>query len=215
MDFLFGFIIGVVGGPLIWEVLKWVYEKITNRRNHVETIQPATVVWLTGLSGSGKSTIASTLEQKIKSLGCPVCNLDGDILRKGLNSDLSFSEEDRKENIRRVAYVAKLLSDLGIITICGFISPYKDSRDFVRSVIGSKFVEVYVKCPIEECERRDPKGLYAKQRSGQMKGLTGIESPYEPPTSPELVLPTDKVDVDVCVNLIMEIIKWTEHPRLK
>jgi len=173
----------------------------------VKLTKPAIVIWLTGLSGAGKSTIATALEQKVKDLGYLTCNLDGDVLRKGLNSDLSFSEADRKENIRRVAHTTKLLSDLGIITICGFISPYRDSRDFVRGIIGSSFKEIYVKCPIEECERRDPKGLYAKQRSGRMKGLTGIDAPYEEPLQAELVLETNKFDVDTCATKVIELIK--------
>jgi len=165
-----------------------------------------TVIWLTGFSGSGKSTIAQALESKLKGLGYLTCILDGDKLRTGLNADLSFSKEDREENIRRVTQVAKLISDLGIITICAFISPYQGSRDSARQIIGSKFKEVFVKCPIEICEKRDPKGLYMKQRSGKMKGLTGIDAPYENPSNPDLILETDKNDIDSCIDLIMQTI---------
>ena len=147
------------------------------------------VVWLTGFSGSGKSTIAVELERQLVERRQPVVLLDGDNLRHGLNADLGFSEADRTENIRRVAEVAALVAEAGMVAVVPLISPYRSSRDAARSVIESKgirFVEVFVDTPLEECERRDPKGLYAKARSGELRGFTGIDDPYEPPLDPEV-----------------------------
>jgi len=171
-------------------------------------VQSTTVLWLTGLSGSGKTTIAQALEQRLCSnLGFLVCILDGDKLRQGLNSDLSLSEKDRKENIRRTAHVAKLFSETGIVVICSLISPYIKARELARSIIGAEFKEIYIKCPIEECKKRDPKGLYAKHDRGEIKGLTGIDAPYEEPLSPDLVIETDKKDIKECVNLIVRLLE--------
>ena len=147
------------------------------------------VVWLTGFSGSGKSTIAVELERQLVGRRQPVVLLDGDNLRHGLNADLGFSEADRTENIRRVAEVAALVAEAGMVAVVPLISPYRSSRDAARSVIESKgirFVEVFVDTSLEECERRDPKGLYAKARSGELPGFTGIDDPYEPPLHPEV-----------------------------
>ena len=148
-------------------------------------------MWLTGLSGSGKSSVAVALERLLVEAGRPAYRLDGDNLRHGLNADLGFSAEDRDENVRRAGEVARLLADAGVVAIVPLISPYRAGRDRVREVhaaAGVPFVEVHVDTPIEECERRDPKGLYAKARAGEIKGFTGIDDPYEAPTSPELVL---------------------------
>jgi adenylyl-sulfate kinase len=148
-------------------------------------------VWLTGLSGSGKSTIAVAVEAALLERGRHAYLLDGDNLRHGLNGNLGFSAEDRAENVRRVGEVAKLLADAGTVTLVSLVSPYVADRDRVRArheEAGLRFVEVFVDTPLEECERRDPKGLYAKARAGELKGMTGIDDPYEPPTSPELTL---------------------------
>jgi bifunctional enzyme CysN/CysC len=148
-------------------------------------------VWFTGLSGSGKSTVAHELERLLVSGGRPAYVLDGDNLRHGLNGDLGFSAEDRAENVRRVGHVARLMADAGIVALVPLVSPYRSDRDLVRAMhdeAGLAFVEVFVDTPIEECERRDPKGLYAKARAGEIKGFTGIDDPYEPPAEPELVL---------------------------
>jgi bifunctional enzyme CysN/CysC len=148
-------------------------------------------VWLTGLSGSGKSTIATALEELLVSRGIPAYMLDGDNLRHGLNGDLGFSEADRAENVRRAGEVACLFADAGMIAIVPLISPYVADRSRVRArheAGGLRFVEVFVDTPLEECERRDPKGLYAKARAGELKGFTGIDDPYEPPPAPELHL---------------------------
>jgi len=155
---------------------------------------PGATVWLTGLSGSGKSTIAAELERLLVASGRPAYVLDGDNIRHGLNSDLGFSPEDRTENIRRIGEVAKLFTDAGVINLTAFISPYRSDRDRVRSIMGEgDFVEVHVDCPVEECEKRDVKGLYAKARAGKIPEFTGISAPYEAPEKPELVLETAKL----------------------
>jgi bifunctional enzyme CysN/CysC len=151
-------------------------------------------VWLTGLSGSGKSTVAVALERLLVGQGRPAYRLDGDNVRHGLNGDLGFSEADRNENVRRVGEVARLMADAGVIAIVPLISPYRAGRDHARALhteAGLAFVEVFVDTPIELCEQRDPKGLYAKARAGEITGFTGIDDPYEAPLAPELVLTPD------------------------
>ena len=151
--------------------------------------QRGAVLWLTGLSGSGKSTVGYALEQQLHHLGRACFNLDGDNIRHGLNSDLNFSPEHRRENIRRIGEVSALFADAGLLTITSFISPYKRDRQQVRELCGDKrFVEVYVNAPLEICESRDPKGLYKKARSGELKDFTGISAPYEAPENPEIIL---------------------------
>ena len=148
-------------------------------------------LWMTGLPGSGKSTVAAGVEAQLLGQGRSTYVLDGDNLRHGLNGDLGFSAEDRAENVRRVGEVAKLLADAGTVTLVSLVSPYVADRDRVRALheeAGLRFVEVFVDTPLEECERRDPKGLYAKARAGELKGMTGIDDPYEPPPRPELVV---------------------------
>jgi bifunctional enzyme CysN/CysC len=151
-------------------------------------------IWMTGLSGSGKSTIATAIEHTLVSAGRPAFMLDGDNLRHGLNSNLGFSPEDRDENVRRVGEVAKILAESGTVAIASLVSPYRAERDRVRAIheeAGIPFFEVFVDTPLEECERRDPKGLYAKARAGEITDLTGVGSPYEEPTSPDLVTAAD------------------------
>src|SRR6266568_3229885 len=154
------------------------------------------VIWFTGLSAAGKSTVATELERELFNFGKLVYLLDGDNVRHGLCSDLGFSPEDRRENIRRVGEVAKLFADAGIIVITAFISPYRSDRDLVRAMLPpGKFVEVYVNAPIETCEQRDPKGLYAKARANQIKEFTGVSAPYEAPLRPDIELPTAQLTV--------------------
>jgi len=148
-------------------------------------------VWLTGLSGSGKSTVAVELERRLVAAGRPAYLLDGDNVRHGLNGDLGFSADDRAENVRRVGHVARLFADAGVVAVVPLISPYRADRALVRALhaeAGLPFVEVFVDTPLELCEQRDPKGLYAKARAGEITGFTGIDDPYEPPDAPELVL---------------------------
>ena len=160
---------------------------------------PGIVIWFTGLSGSGKSTIANKLDVKLNKRGLKTYILDSDNVRMGLNKDLGFSPESRKENIRRVSEVAKLFADSGTIVMTAFISPYREDRDSARDVIGSDYVEVFVNTPIEECIKRDPKGLYKKAIAGEIKGFTGIDSPYEEPLSPEISLGNLSIEDSVAV----------------
>jgi adenylyl-sulfate kinase len=164
------------------------------------------IVWLTGLSGAGKSTMATALERALFDRGVQVVVLDGDRIRTGLSSDLTFSAADRRENIRRVAEVARLFADAGLVVITAFISPYVTDRERARQIAASTdlpFVEVHVDAPLAVCEARDPKGLYARARSGQVPHFTGVTDPYEPPVHADLVLHTDREDVDACVARLL------------
>ena len=163
------------------------------------------VVWLTGLSGSGKSTLATELERELFIQGKHAYILDGDNVRHGLCKDLGFSPADRTENIRRVGEVAKLMADAGIICITAFISPYRSDRDIVRQIMKpGEFVEIHVNAPLEVCEQRDPKGLYAKARANEIKEFTGISAPYEPPLQPEIELRTDQLSVAESISKVLE-----------
>ena len=164
-------------------------------------------VWLTGLSGSGKSTIAVELEKRLWDRGVRAYILDGDNVRHGLNKNLGFSPADRTENIRRIGEVAKLFTEAGMVAITAFISPYREDRDQVRALMPDDFVEVLVECPLEVCEQRDVKGLYQKARAGQIKEFTGISAPYEPPLKPEVELRTDKTPLADCITTILERLK--------
>lgn len=166
------------------------------------------VIWLTGLSGSGKSSIANTVNKRLYEKGINAYVLDGDNIRHGLNADLGFSPEDRKENIRRIGEVAKLFADSGTIVLTAFISPYQEDRDRVRNILpADEFLEVHVDCPLDECEVRDPKGLYKKARSGEIKGFTGIDSPYESPESPELTLHTGEWSEEECTEQVLHYLE--------
>lgn len=165
------------------------YQNINISRSEREKIkgQKGKVIWLTGLSGSGKSTLANALETKLNHLKKHTYILDGDNLRLGLNKDLGFNDQDRAENIRRVAEVARLMMDAGLIVITAFISPFRFEREMARDLIGhDNFIEVFVDTPLEVCEQRDPKGLYKKARDGFLKNMTGVDSPYQPPINPEI-----------------------------
>lgn len=165
------------------------------------------VIWFTGLSGSGKSTLANALESYLFEEGYKTYVLDGDNVRMGLNKDLGFSDEDRKENIRRISEVANLFSDSGTITMTAFISPFKEDRKIAREILGEGFIEVYVKADLKICEERDPKGLYKKARAGQIKNFTGIDSPYEEPDNAEIIIETDKLTIEESVEKISDYIK--------
>jgi adenylylsulfate kinase len=169
------------------------------------------VLWFTGLSGAGKSTLAHRVEEALYKKGWYTYILDGDNVRHGLNGDLGFSEEDRRENIRRIGEVAKLFVDAGIVVLAAFISPYREDRDQVRALMGeSEFIEIYVKCDLEVCEKRDPKGLYRKARAGELPQFTGIDSPYEEPRNPELVIDTAWLDITDCVNRVTDYLEEQE-----
>ena len=174
--------------------------------------QNSFLLWFTGLSGSGKSTIANALEHKLYQEGIKTYALDGDNIRKGINNDLTFSPEDRKENIRRIAEVANLMVDAGVVVLAAFVSPYKKDRENIARIVGNdNFVEIFVNTSLEECERRDVKGLYKKARAGEIKDFTGVNAPYEAPDSPDVEIVTDGLSIEECVLRIYDKIK----PKLK
>lgn len=164
------------------------------------------VLWLTGLSAAGKTSLAMTLECRLLGLGYSCYVLDGDNIRKGLNADLGFSKEDRKENIRRVGQTAALLADAGLICIAAFISPYRDDRAHARRACTTTFHEIYVKSDLATCEARDPKGLYRLARSGAIAGFTGVDAPYEEPEQPDLVVNTANTSLEECVALLLDYV---------
>jgi adenylylsulfate kinase len=178
--------------------------KISKADREILLQQKPVLLWLTGLSGSGKSTIADRVEQALHQQGFKTYLLDGDNIRHGLNSNIDFSESGRKENIRRIGEVAKLFLDAGIIVISAFISPFREDREAVRNLLKEgEFIEIHVDCPLEICEQRDVKGLYAKARRGEIPNFTGISSPFEIPTHPEITVHTDQEKLDDSVNKIL------------
>ena len=185
------------------------HEGHVNRQEREKLLdQKGALIWMTGLSGSGKSTIAYTLEHALVQRGHLTYVLDGDNIRHGLNKNLGFSAEDRQENIRRIGEVGKLYVDTGIITITAFISPYSADRAVARETVGDdSFFEVFCSAPLEVCEERDPKGLYKKARAGEIKGFTGIDDPYEAPENPELVIDTSKVSPQDAAVMICEMLE--------
>jgi adenylylsulfate kinase len=186
--------------------------KITKQDRERRNGHRSFILWFTGISGSGKSTIAHRLEERLFEIGVRTYVLDGDNIRTGLNKGLGFSAEDREENIRRIGQVAKLFVDAGLVVLTAFISPYKKDRAVARSLVeDDEFVEIYVKCPLEICEQRDVKGLYEKARRGMVKQFTGIDDPYEEPENPEIIVETDKADLEQCVE---EILNFLEAERL-
>jgi adenylylsulfate kinase len=185
-----------------------IFEVILNRQAKQNLLkQKSIVIWMIGLSGSGKSTLARYLENTLHSMGYLTQLLDGDNLRTGINNNLGFSEEDRNENIRRTAEVAKLFTNAGLITICSFITPTLKSRQIAKEVIGdSDYYEVFINCPLEICEQRDVKGLYAKARKGEIKNFTGIDSPFEFPENPDLELKTDHFSIESCHDKLVDAV---------
>lgn len=177
---------------------------VTREARRARNNHRGVVVWFTGLSGSGKSTLAHALEKRLFDMGCQTVVLDGDNIRHGLCSDLTFSDADRVENIRRIGEVAKLFAESGFIAITAFISPFREDRKRVRGLMPhGDFIEVYVDCPLEVCEGRDVKGLYKKARAGEIKAYTGIDSPYEPPERPECVVNTAAQTLEHCQNALI------------
>ena len=197
------------------ENIFWSRGKVTPQQREARHGHPGYIVWLTGLSSSGKSTIATELERELFNMGRSVYVLDGDNIRHGLGSDLGFSPKDRTENIRRVGEVAKLFADAGVICITAFISPYRADRDMVRKIMPSgRFIEVFVNAPLEVCEKRDPKGLYAKARAKEIKEFTGISAPYESPQHPEIELRTDQLTVPESVNRVLEYLQLQDDASI-
>ncbi len=188
--------------------IKWHHGKIIKEDRVKLLNQKGVTIWLTGLSGSGKSTIAVELEHALIENRHQAYILDGDNIRHGLNKNLGFSPEDRTENIRRIGEVAKLFTDAGIITIAAFISPYREDRDAVRKLLNDgEFIEVYVECPLDVCEERDTKGLYKKARAGEVKDFTGISAPYEEPLNPELTIDSSKLTVEESTRAVLNYLE--------
>jgi adenylylsulfate kinase len=174
------------------------------------------LIWFTGFSASGKSTIAHHVEKELFDRGIRCYVLDGDNIRYGINSNLSFSRDDRRENLRRIAEIAKLFADAGVLCLAAFISPYKEDREYIRSRFnGDKFLEIYIKCSVGACERRDPKGQYKKARARIIKNYTGIDAPYEEPETPDLVIDTEKSDIETSVKMVLELMGRRDFLDLK
>lgn len=186
----------------------WHHATVTRERRQKLNKHKSTILWFTGLSGAGKSSLAHAIEEKLHQLGCSTYVLDGDNVRHGLCGDLTFSDTDRQENIRRIGNVAKLFLESGVIVLTAFISPFKKDRAIVRNMVQhGDFIEVFCNTPIEVCEQRDVKGLYNKARKGEIKEFTGISSPYEEPTKPDITVLTGKDSIEHCVEHIIKILK--------
>ncbi|TCT26471.1 adenylylsulfate kinase [Melghiribacillus thermohalophilus] len=184
---------------ITWHEGKVTKEDRRNLNNH-----QSFVLWFTGLSGAGKSTLSVAVEQELYKRGIRTYRLDGDNIRHGLNKNLGFSPEDRKENIRRIGEVSKLMVEAGVVTLSAFISPYREDRNMVRELVeDNEFIEIYVKCGLDVCEQRDPKGLYKKARAGEIKGFTGIDAPYEAPENPDIIVETDQQSLEECVENVL------------
>jgi len=185
--------------------IKWHDATVTRERREAQNGHRSVVLWFTGLSGSGKSTLAHAVEEMLHESGCQTFVFDGDNVRHGLCKDLGFSPEDRHENIRRIGEMAKLFLDAGVISLAAFISPYRNDRAFVRDVVGAKdYLEIYCRCSLDECEKRDTKGLYRRARAGEIKEFTGISAPYEEPENADVVVDTDSMSLDKCAKKVLD-----------
>ncbi|MGG0737233.1 adenylyl-sulfate kinase [Niallia taxi] len=194
--------------------ITWHDQTVSKGRRREKSKHHSYVLWFTGLSGSGKSSVANAVAERLFQDETHTYVLDGDNIRFGINKDLGFSEEDRKENIRRIGEVSKLFVDSGQVVLTAFISPFRNDREEVRALLeDDEFVEVYVKCSLEACEARDPKGLYEKARQGIIKDFTGISSPYEEPANPEIVIDTEKYSIEDCVEQIVQFLKEKSYYR--
>ncbi|MYL34505.1 adenylyl-sulfate kinase [Pontibacillus yanchengensis] len=192
--------------------LTWHASTITKDLRHRKNEHKSAILWFTGLSGAGKSSIANAVSLKLFDESIQHFVLDGDNVRHGLNKDLGFSEEDRKENIRRIGEVAKLFIDSGQFAITAFISPFQEDRNDVRELVEEdEFIEIHVKCSLAECEKRDPKGLYKKVKQGEIKNFTGIDSPYEAPESPEIVVDAENDSVEACSDQIIAYLREQQY----
>jgi len=184
---------------------------VTRERRNQLNSHKSVVIWFTGLSGSGKSTLAHSVEEELHNLDCRTFVLDGDNVRHGLSSNLTFSDNDRKENIRRIGESAKLMMEAGVISMTAFISPFKKDRNLVRQLLSQgDFIEIYCKASLETCESRDVKGLYKRARAGEIKNYTGIDSPYEAPENPELVIDTERDSLEESVTKVIDFLKFKE-----
>jgi adenylylsulfate kinase len=184
---------------------------VTRERRNQLNDHKSVVIWFTGLSGSGKSTLAHSIEEELHNLNCRTFVLDGDNIRHGLSSNLTFSDNDRKENIRRISETAKLMMEAGVIAITAFISPFREDRDLVRQLLSRKdFIEIYCKASLKICESRDVKGLYKRARAGEIKDYTGIDSPYEAPHNPELIVDTENESLEGSVTKVIDFLKSKE-----
>ena len=193
--------------------ITWHASQVTRAHREKLLDQRGALLWLTGLSGSGKSTVAFRVEHALIERGCVAYVLDGDNMRHGLNSNLGFSADDRAENIRRIGEVGKLFVDAGLITLSSFVSPYRADRDRVRALLAEdQFFEIYVNTPLEICEQRDPKGLYKRARAGEIPNFTGISDPYEEPQAPELELKTDTVTIDEAARQVICLLE--QHGKI-
>ncbi|MDN3492039.1 adenylyl-sulfate kinase [Winogradskyella bathintestinalis] len=181
--------------------------KVTKENRQKQMGHRSLLLWFTGLSGSGKSTLANLVELELHKKGIATYSLDGDNIRQGINKDLSFAPEDRTENIRRIAEISNLMVDAGVVTLAAFVSPYIADRENIKHIVGApNFIEIYVNTSLEECERRDVKGLYRKARAGEIKNMTGISAPYEAPINPDIEIKTDHQDINTSVQTILEVI---------
>jgi adenylyl-sulfate kinase len=190
------------------ENIVWHAQHISKKERAIQKRQKPSILWFTGLSASGKSTISNAVEQKLYGLGHHTYLLDGDNVRHGLNKDLGFSDSDRVENIRRIGEMAKLFADSGLIVLSAFISPFRADRQMVRDLVeDGEFIEIHMSTPLSVCEQRDPKGLYKKARQGEIKNFTGIDSSYEAPESPEITLNTAECDIEACADKVIAYLK--------
>lgn len=190
------------------ENVVWHHATVTRQRRETLGGHKGVVLWFTGLSGAGKSTLAHAIEEKLHQMGSRTFVFDGDNVRHGLCSDLGFSNDDRTENLRRIGEMTKLFLEAGIISLTAFISPFQKDRERVRTLIPhGDFLEIYCKCSLDVCETRDVKGLYKRARAGEIKDFTGISSPYEEPVSPELSLDTGELDLDECIDQVLDLLK--------
>ncbi len=189
----------------------WHQSTVSRKRREEKNQHKSAVLWFTGLSGSGKSTLAHAVEEKLYQMGLNTFVLDGDNVRHGLNKDLGFSDQDRKENIRRISEIAKLMLEAGVITLTAFISPFKAERAMARSLMPhGDFIEIHCYCPLEVCEQRDVKGLYKRAREGEIKDFTGISSPYETPAKPELKIDTNELSLEKSVEHVISLLQFKQ-----
>ena len=193
----------------------WCHTEITKEKRNQLNQQQSAILWFTGLSGSGKSTIADAVEERLHNSSVRTYILDGDNVRHGLNGDLGFTDEDRQENIRRIGETSKLFIDAGVMVLTSFISPFIEDRNFVRKIVnGNEFIEIHVQCPLDVCEERDVKGLYKKARKGEIKHFTGIDSPYEEPDRAEITIDTAALSIDEAANKIIEYLADNSYIQL-